>query len=345
MREKRFAFTLVELLVVIAIIGILIGMLLPAVQQVREAARRIACANNIKNVILAMHNYESGLQRFPEGAVADFGTALPNTNLHMSAFATTLPYIEQENLQNLINFDVPWEQQTSLVARTPVQTFMCASNVGPSFVKDAEFEYLAGSLGLPIGGIFGTTNYLLSKGANFRWSNQPGTHEGRGMFDLGLSVGFRDIRDGSSNTFALGEGATGGDWRVCEGQGSTGPPATDAFGQEVKAFQAWIIPQPNSTSFKAGGLSARASIFGSTADPLNKNPVTETLVDDGGFDGVAGGTANDADATSNFRSDHPGGCNFAFADGSVQFVARPDVIIYQAMSTINGGEVASLSDL
>lgn len=333
---------MVELLVVIAIIGILIGMLLPAVQQVREAARRISCANNLRNVILAMHNYEGAYKKFPEGSEARFGTALPNTNLYLSAFATTLPFIEQENLQNLIDDTRPWEQQSALVAATSINTFVCPSNAGDKIEQDPEFGFLASALGLPIGGTFGATHYILSRGSNFKWCNRPNTLIGKGMFDLGLEIGFRDVSDGTSNTLAIGEGATGGKWRVSVGQGSTGPNATDAQGGEIKPFQAWLIPQPNSSIFKSQGLPSRTSIFGSTADPMNKNPVTASLVDDSGFHGAAGGIVSDADSTSNFRSDHPGGCNFAFADGSVQFLTSPDPVTYQALSTIQGGEVVSI---
>lgn len=344
MTTKRPGFTLVELLVVIAIIGILIGMLLPAVQQVREAARRTSCANNIKNIVLAMHNYEGAHKKFPEGSGARFGTALPNTDLFLSAFATTLPYIEQENLQNLIDQDRPWEQQTAVVASTNVASFVCPSNEGPSPDLDLEFGQLASAMGLPIGQVFGTTTYLLSKGANFRWCTVPATLEGKGMFDLGMEVRFADITDGSSNTFCLGEGATGGNWFVSEGQGSTGPPVTNALGGKVLAFQAWLIPQPNSTSFKGAGLSARTSIFGSTADRMNKNPVTETLVDDSNFYGPAG-ASDDGDCTSNFRSNHPQGANFAMGDGSVQYVTESmDALTYQGLSTIQGGEIVSVVD-
>jgi prepilin-type N-terminal cleavage/methylation domain-containing protein/prepilin-type processing-associated H-X9-DG protein len=343
-KKNKDAFTLVELLVVIAIIGILIGMLLPAVQQVREAARRINCANNIKNIVLSMHNFEGSNGSFPSGAsLGHFGSALPTTNLNMSAFASTLPFIEQENLQSLINFDQPWEQQTPFVAQSVINTFLCASDDVVNPQRDVEFETLGSSLGLAVGGTFGATSYVLSKGANFRWCNQPQTLVGRGMFDLGIVVTFGNVKDGTSNTICIGEGAAGQAWQVCEGQGSDGPPVTNALGQLVTGFQGWLVPQPNSTTFKGGGLSARTSIFASTADRLNKNPVTETLVDDGGFDGVAGGTTNDGDACSNFRSNHPSGCNFGLADGSVQYFKESiDVIVYQGMSTIQGGEVAGI---
>ena len=342
-RKTLCGFTLVELLVVIAIIGILIGMLLPAVQQVREAARRTSCANNIRNIALSMHNYESAFQIFPVGAEAQFGPSLPQTNLLLSAFATTLPFIEQENLQNLIDKTQPWEQQTADVASTRIETFWCPSSSGNNPVDDPEFGALASALGLPIGQRFGASSYVLSKGLNFKWTNTPSALQDKGMFDLGLEVSFRNVIDGTSNTILIGEGATGPAWQVSEGQGSTGPAAVNNLGQQIEAFQAWIIPQPNSTTFKGKGLSARTSLFASTADPMNKNPVTETLIDDANFDGPQGATDSDGDATSNFRSDHPGGCNFAVTDGSVRFIRETiDAQTFADVSTIAGGEVASI---
>ncbi len=184
MKVNRQGFTLVELLVVIAIIGILIGMLLPAVQKVREAAQRAACSNNLKNIVLAMHNYESSHEYFPKGAEADFGPSLPQTNLKLSAFASTLPFIEQENLRNLIDQTRPWEQQPSAVASTRIETFFCPSDAGDNPHLDIEFTQLAMAMSLPVGGTFGASSYVLSKGANHRWCNRPETLSNRGMFDL-----------------------------------------------------------------------------------------------------------------------------------------------------------------
>ncbi|GAB5404146.1 MAG: DUF1559 domain-containing protein [Aureliella sp.] len=334
----RRAFTLVELLVVIAIIGILVGLLLPAVQAAREAARRMSCQNNVKNIVLSMHNYETAHKTFPFGSTARFGSALPTTNMYSSAFAATLPFIEQGNLQNLINFALPWEQQTPQVASTPVPIFFCPSDSGENPAEDPAFGALTQQLGLPIGGRFGATTYALSKGPNFRWSNRPKSHMNRGMFDIGRGSKHGSLTDGTSNTICIGEAATGPNWTVCEGQGCIDSPVTGPTGL-VAAFQAWLIPQPNSTTYKGAGLPARTSIFATSADPLNKLPVTETLVDDAGFTHANA----DADSTSNFRSNHTGGSNFGMADGSVQFLAQGiDLPMFQALTTIQGGEVASI---
>ena len=154
MRRMKQGFTLVELLVVIAIIGILVGLLLPAVQAAREAARRMSCSNNVKQIGLSMHNYHDTYNSFPQGAVAKFGTAMPNTNLYVSAFASTLPFIEQGNLQSLYNFNVPWERQTPVVASTKIAVYTCPSSAGDNPTDDVEF----GAAGFPVGGKFGITS-------------------------------------------------------------------------------------------------------------------------------------------------------------------------------------------
>jgi prepilin-type N-terminal cleavage/methylation domain-containing protein/prepilin-type processing-associated H-X9-DG protein len=337
-RRSRRGFTLVELLVVIAIIGILVALLLPAVQAAREAARRMSCTNNLKQTALAMHNYHDTYKCFPQGAVARFGSDLPSTNLYVSGFASVLPFIEQESLQNLYNFNVPWELQSPNVAQTVIKAYYCPSNPGQNPADDPGFAVLP----FPVGNRFAMTTYLLSKGADYRWCNQPASLEFRGMFDLGLKTSFRDVLDGTSNTLCIGEGATGGKMRLCQGQGCTGPIAMLPSGGEALPLQAWLVPQPVSTTY-VGAIGAHTSIFGSTWDPINKNPITATLVDDSSFNGTGGCTAVDADSTTNFSSYHPGGCNFALADGSVRFISETvDMAVIRGLATTARGELVSL---
>lgn len=125
----RAAFTLVELLVVIAIIGILVGLLLPAVQAAREAARRMQCQNNVKQIALALHNYESAQKSFPARAVwgMDVGQP-PYVPYHHTWMTAILPYIEQGNLYNQVDFTLPaWGQPHTA---TPISTFRCPSDKG-----------------------------------------------------------------------------------------------------------------------------------------------------------------------------------------------------------------------
>ncbi len=338
MFPRKKGFMLVELLVVITIFGILVGLLRPAVQAAHEAARRMSGSNNVNQIGLSKHNYHDSFNCFSMGAVAKFGSNMPTTNLYVSAFASTLPFIEQGNLQNLYNFNVPWERHSPAVASTKIAVYTCPSNTGDNPIDDVEF----GAAGFPVGGKFGITNYLLSKGVNYRWCNQPNGLVGKGMFDIGRKTRFADVIDVSSNTLLVGEGATGAKFKLCKNQGCTGPVAMDATGQPAQARQAWLVPQALSTSYP---FSPHASIFGSTTDKINKNPITATLIDDISFNGSGACTSNDRDSTSNFSSYHTNGGNFGLADGSVKFFSDSiDIVALQALSTVAGGEVSSVND-
>jgi len=183
----------------------------------------------------------------------------------------------------------------------------------------------------PVGTDHAITTYLFSKGTHGGWCRNPNTMETRvGMFDTNLSTRTRDLTDGSSNTIAMGEGATGGIFPLCEGQGCTVPASPAA-----PARQAWIIAQPNSTAFKPA-FGVFGSILGSTIDPLNKVPVSETFIDDGALTDCSAATH----VTSNFRSYHEGGVQFLLGDGSARMISENlDRGVFNALGTHGGGEV------
>ena len=326
--KKKFrnrAFTLIELLVVIAIIAILIALLLPAVQQAREAARRTQCKNNLKQFGLAMHNYHDVFNMFPLGACgrpsASFGM-----DLSIGAFASILPYMEQGNLKGLYVDTRPWEQQLPVVAQTIIPAYLCPSNTGPSIDSNPVLA------AYPIGTRIAASHYLLSKGADKEWCFAP-TGPTTGMFGINMKCNFRDMTDGSSNILCVGEGATGGKWRVAAGNAPTvaiAPP-----GGRVQ--QGWIAPQPNPLGIQGLSGFTTGGNWGTTVYKLNQNPVIESVYDD---TALANCNASTTDYTSNFRSFHTGGGQFLLGDGSGRFISENiDATLYNYLGAKADGQV------
>ncbi len=203
-RARPTAFTLVELLVVITIIGILIALLLPAVQAAREAANRVRCANNLKQLGLAMHNYESATGYLPNAGWP--GTAYPND---YSPLAKLLPFCEQEGLQNLIDFSIQMghpgknDLPTSLwpVAATVVPIFLCPSD-GEQPLHQSKLP--SGTM-IPVAG----SNYAMNQGSGMDGSFHPGMGTADGLCWVGATVVLADLRDGTSQTIAFTESLRG----------------------------------------------------------------------------------------------------------------------------------------
>jgi prepilin-type processing-associated H-X9-DG protein len=136
----------------------------------------------------------------------------------------------------------------------------------------------------------------------------------------------------------VGEGVSGPDWTICEGVGCDQPAETTWNPGESLPDQAWIVPLINTEQDVAAGYLA-GSLFGSTIEPLNKNPVTDTMMQSTDIDDCRSSTDGGPHRTSNFRSNHSGGANFLFADGSVRFINEDiDMTLYRRLSTIAGGE-------
>ncbi len=194
----RYGFTLIELLVVIAIIAVLIGLLLPAVQKVREAASRASCQNNLHQIGLALHNYHGSQGFFPSG----YYCAQPQSNPDYTApgwgwAALILPFIEQGNLAQQINFALPIEAPRNLTARTTIlKLYVCTSDrsTGLFTVYDKGGAPLAQAA---------TNSYAACHGVGIDLDEE--LDDFNGVFSRNSRVRFADVTDGTSNTIAIGE--------------------------------------------------------------------------------------------------------------------------------------------
>lgn len=326
-------FTLIELLVVIAVISILVSLLLPAVMQAREAARRMQCKNNLRQLGLALQNYESAHSVFPPGHI--FGAP----SAYATANTMVLPFLDQANLQEEYDMNLPWSAQSPTVATTVISTLICPSNTGPN-PSDSEFlQALQQFQPLPVGTVGAVTTYIYCKGSSDTWCiHQVLPSTIRGMFIEDQATRTADIRDGMSQTIAMGEGATGSDWPVCHGAGCT-TPFVKPDGSTWPAEQGWMFGQLNTTGFVSQGLLI-SGLYGCTQDPPNKYPATDTSLDIPSVFDCRSFRQGGKHTTSNFRSNHRGGVNFLFGDGHVQFLSENiNMTTYSALATLAGRDI------
>jgi prepilin-type N-terminal cleavage/methylation domain-containing protein/prepilin-type processing-associated H-X9-DG protein len=290
----RKAFTLIELLVVIAIISILIGLLLPAVQKVRESANRMKCQNNLKQMGLACHQYHDTYKSFPPGYLAN--ALYPNTMPGWGWAAFLLPYLEQENLYRQIDLLQPVEKSSAI--QTPLPIFQCPSDELPEgtfLLTDATFSSVCTAA---------ASSYAATVGQDASEVDAP---TGDGIFYRNSKTRFADIRDGTSQTVLLGDRA----WLQTNGIWAGAPNAAICRAGPANVW-------PNATG------PAQTLIL------VHNNWINITTDADGGLD--------------DFSSNHPGGVNLLFADGSVHFIHSitsdgPERWAFWALGTRAGGEV------
>ncbi len=346
---KRRAFTLIELLVVIAIIAILIGLLLPAVQKVREAASRMKCSNHLKQLGLALHNFHDTRGGLPPGFVSEDSNI---TNGDHTGFTFFLPYVEQDNLHRQYTFDQPWWALANYAAvGQSITLFLCPSNRSTGTIDLAP---MAAQWSTPLPPKVGCTDYAFSKGSNGAVHRDVNRTPGatRGVFGISpevKTIGMKlvEILDGTSNTFAMGEASGGTTFFLVRSLSNPSQPAISVLtGLPAIVDQSWSAGAVTYASEPWYG-----SVFGVTAqygllpnprdEPMNQRLVAPTIWGDD----PRGDNASGRDMVSGFRSKHIGGCNFLFCDGGVRFIKQavtPEV--YRALSTSQGGETIANTD-
>ena len=330
----RAGFTLVELLVVIAIIGILVGLLLPAVQAARAAARKMSCSNNLRQYGLALTNYHGVKRTFPPGIVMSSPLQSATADLLL------LPYFGLPNLANLADPTKPAILQPKAVLETRVSVFECPSDTihktrhpGLERLGFPAIEWAQSSYGYCKG-----WNDAICFTAPVPLLRPPRVTSDSGIFDNNSRVRISDILDGTSNTFAMGEAAAG--TALAVGIGSEIPTG-------FNGGRSWAIGMWSSKRLVDAGAPF-ASCLCSTVEPLNRSKAkfsTDSMAVIAQLHNCTPSYDGGPHHVSNFRSFHHGGAFFLMADGSVHFIDDSiDLKIYRALSTIQGGEPVTLED-
>ena len=314
-QKRNSGFTLVELLVVIAIIGILIGLLIPAVQKVREAARRTECSNNIRNVALASISYESTFRKFPIGFQQFDDPTTSNRDYQgHSVFYYILPYMEQDNLFKQMDRDIPLNNRVAdpslQRASTVIKSYICPSDLLP--VDSIPYNSSTG-----ITEYYGGTSYRANGGERPIYATSS-TNDGMFMAvgpdarkaataPAGRQIRHADAsRDGLSNTLLFGEFYHD-------------DPNFDSFtaagwnsGSDIIQWSRW---------YPAGGDIGLGNIMGGSFAPINyQTPWAHG--DPGAPTSQSAWWVFQDQRLSSFGSGHTGGANFAFGDGSTRFVSE-----------------------
>jgi prepilin-type N-terminal cleavage/methylation domain-containing protein/prepilin-type processing-associated H-X9-DG protein len=314
--KTRPGFTLVELLVVIAIIAVLIGLLLPAVQKVREAASRLACTNNLKNLGLAAHHYHLDHGTFPPGAVGPRGPDFPQYAQlkHHTLGTFLLPYVEQGALARQYRWDVSWfDPPNQPVVNTHLKIWQCPS-AKANRIQDGSLKTVAPPNQVPFNGTAACGDYAgmgivhadLARTGLIDPPSGPRDEAGHqeGVFPINGTRRLQDICDGTSQTILMAE---------CVGR-------PQLWQGRKKVANVWLSGGPwasRNLLWARGATQDGTAFYGKCA--IN--------------------CTNDREV----YSFHPGGANAAFADGSVHFLrADMDIRVFARLATRAGGEVVTL---
>jgi prepilin-type N-terminal cleavage/methylation domain-containing protein/prepilin-type processing-associated H-X9-DG protein len=317
--KRRPAFTLIELLVVIAIIAILIGILLPAVQKVREAAARMKCQNNLKQIGLALHNFESTYQHFPTS------TRTSATAAVRSAWTTfILPYIEQDSLVRKYDYNSNWDAPDNLpITSQRIRILECPSSINPDR-KDGNQQLGAGWAPVVAITDYGPITAVTPQLAAL----YPGQIQALpGFLERNARPRFADVTDGTSNTILVAESAGRPQvWRAGRPVGSPqgAPPVRVNGGGWARAASDFDLKGSSSDGVNFPGPCAIGCTNGKDVGNTYPDPVFGT------------------NGTGETYSFHTGGANLLFGDGSVRFArSEINIVTFAALVTRAGGETVS----
>lgn len=309
-QRPRTGFTLVELLVVIAIIGILVALLLPAVQAAREAARRMSCSNNMKQLGIALHNYHDTYKKFPYrqgGTGTTGGNSNLNNNNRLGGLVFLLPFVEQAPLYDQIsggggvsNYGTmgpaPWITTNWPHWRATIPVFNCPSQ--PGINLDA----------------IGDTNYAMCVGDSVAAITGTNTTQNRGVFMRNISFGFRDVTDGTSNTIAYGE--------------ISNPTARDVRGGVAEATFTTSTNAPETCQAQRDPNKKNQYVTGVTVRTWRGFRWTDGIVSASGFQTILPPNSPSCSQSAwdgswglySAGSFHPGGVQVTLVDGAVRFI-------------------------
>ncbi len=337
---RRMGFTLVELLVVIAIIGILIALLLPAVQAAREAARRSQCTNNMKQISLALHNYHDIYKTFPRlmYGVCSLNVAPCDANCATgcgsgwagwpgnNAFTMLLPFIEQQSVFNKYYFPMTFylEPNNSLIYSSKIGTFRCPSD---------RFEEGWAQI-----------NYPLSKGPNWAGYEYYDESTENGMFRQFREVKMADVTDGLSNTIMVGEGIIPSNDGSAYHVGDTvyNVPVPTPFNPKFPT-QLQVDNWGFACDLQKNVTWNPASYLYNWGETVNRCAFNEIAPPNYKYPSCTEGRWEEGPGIYDSRSRHPGGVNVALGDCAVRFMSQTiDFNVWQGLGSRNGGETVQV---